>query len=122
MRFLADMGVARSVVRWLRENEHEAIHLLDEGLERLDDREIFAKASREGRVLLTFDLDFAEIVTASGGNAVSVILFRLRRPRVQNVVQRLARRIRELGPEIDRGAVVIVEEARMRVRRLPIDS
>jgi predicted nuclease of predicted toxin-antitoxin system len=35
MRFLADMGVDIRVVRWLRENGHDAKHLRDEGLHRI---------------------------------------------------------------------------------------
>ena len=47
MRFLADLGVARAVVAWLREQGHDAVHLLDEGLDRLADAEVFAKAAAE---------------------------------------------------------------------------
>ena len=60
MRFLADMGVSLQVVAWLREQGHEATHLRDEGLQRLVDQEVFAKAGVETRILLTFDLDFGE--------------------------------------------------------------
>jgi hypothetical protein len=42
---------------------------------------IFEKAYSEKRILLTFDLDFGEIVALSGENQVSVILFRLRNTR-----------------------------------------
>lgn len=41
MRFLADMGVSRQVVEWLHEEGHEALHLREEGLQRLPDSEIF---------------------------------------------------------------------------------
>ena len=89
MRFLADMGVSQQVVEWLRANGHEAVHLRDEGLQRLPNGEIFQKASREHRIVLTFDSDFGEILAASGGQIVSVILFRLRNTRANFVIQRL---------------------------------
>ncbi len=57
MRFLADAGVAGRVVNWLRERGHDAVHLREQSLGRLPDSEVFAKASAEKRVLLTFDLD-----------------------------------------------------------------
>ncbi len=44
MRFLADMGVSMRVVELLRSSGHEAIHLRDEGLQRLPNGEIFQKA------------------------------------------------------------------------------
>ncbi|MHB1422433.1 MAG: DUF5615 family PIN-like protein [Gemmataceae bacterium] len=58
MRFLADMGVSQQVVEWLRTNGRAAVHLHDEGLQRLPNGEIFQKAGREQRIVLTFDLDF----------------------------------------------------------------
>ena len=51
MRFLADMGVSMRVVEWLRSSGHDAIHLRDEGLQRLPNGEIFQKAIRERRML-----------------------------------------------------------------------
>jgi predicted nuclease of predicted toxin-antitoxin system len=40
MRFLADMGIAPRIVAWLRQQGHEAHHLLEQGLHRLPDLEI----------------------------------------------------------------------------------
>ena len=77
MQFLADMGIALRIVEWLRKAGHDARHLREEGLHRLPNGDIFAKALQEGRILLTFDLDFAEIVALSGEQSVSVIVFRL---------------------------------------------
>jgi predicted nuclease of predicted toxin-antitoxin system len=62
MRFLADMGVDIRVVQWLRTQGHDAIHLREQGLQRMPDGDIFAKARTEQRILLTFDLDFGEIL------------------------------------------------------------
>lgn len=122
MRFLADMGVSHQVVEWLRGNGHEAVHLRDEGLQRLPNGEIFQKAIREQRIVLTFDLDFGEILAASGGQIVSVVLFRLRNTRTGFVIQRLDDVLNHSSAELLQGAIVIVEDSRHRVRRLPIGS
>ena len=120
MRFLADMGVSTRVVEWLRASGHDATHLRDEGLQKLPNGEIFRKAIRERRVVLTFDLNFGEIVAASGGTSVSTILFRLRNTRADFVVQRLKAVLDQSTEELAQGAVVLVEDGRHRVRRLPI--
>jgi predicted nuclease of predicted toxin-antitoxin system len=120
MRFLADMGVSMRVVEWLRASGHDAIHLRDEGLQKLPNGEIFQKAIREERVVLTFDLDFGEIVAASGGASIGAILFRLRNTRAAFVVQRLKAVLDQSTEELAQGAVVLVEDGRYRVRRLPI--
>ena len=120
MRFLADMGVAHGVVEWLREGGHDAVHLLDQGLERLPDRAVLAKADAEDRILLTFDLDFGEIVALSGQRSVSVVLFRLSNARQGRVIDRLRSVIAEVRGPLSEGAIVTAEETRLRVRRLPV--
>jgi predicted nuclease of predicted toxin-antitoxin system len=122
MRFLADMGVSLRVVEWLRSSGHDAIHLRDKGLQTLPNGEIFQKALREHRIVLTFDLDFGEIVAASGGKSVSVILFRLRNTRADFVIQRLMVVLGRSTEDLAHGAVVLVEDGRHRVRRLPIGA
>jgi predicted nuclease of predicted toxin-antitoxin system len=41
MRFLGDMGVSWRVIEWLRAGGHDAVHLRDEGLQRLPNGDIF---------------------------------------------------------------------------------
>ena len=120
MRFLADMGVSMRVVEWLRSSGHDAVHLRDEGLQKLPNGEIFQKAVREQRIVMTFDLDFGEIVAGSGGGSVGVILFRLRNTRADFVIQRLKSVLEQSTEELTEGAVVLVEDGRHRVRRMPI--
>lgn len=120
MRFLADMGVHLQVVEWLRQRGHEVVHLRDEGLHRLPNGEIFEKAIAEHRVILTFDLDFGEIAALSRGRNASVILFRLHNTRAGHVISRVGAVLAASSPALERGAVVLVEEARHRVRYLPV--
>ena len=91
MRFLADMGVSLTTVEALRGANHNAIHLRDEGLIRLPDSEIAAKAVAETRVVLTFDLDFGDILAITRREAPSVIIFRLRNQTPAAVNPRLFR-------------------------------
>ncbi len=90
MRFLADMGVDVCVVEWLRIQGHDVLHLRDEGLQRVPDDRVFEKAIAEARVILTFDLDFADPIALARGRSPSVILFQLGNPRVSQVKDRLA--------------------------------
>jgi hypothetical protein len=43
------MGVSMGVVHWLREQGHDALHLRDEGLQRLPNGQIFDEAVAEQR-------------------------------------------------------------------------
>jgi predicted nuclease of predicted toxin-antitoxin system len=119
VRFLADMGVDVRVVQWLRAHGHDANHLRDEGLHRLPDGEIFEKAIAEDRVILTFDLDFGEIMALSRGRKASVILFRLRNTRTPHVIERLAAVLTASAEALEKGVVIVVEESRHRIREFP---
>jgi len=44
MKFLADMGISPRTVKWLLTAGYDAVHLVDQGLERLPDDEIMVKA------------------------------------------------------------------------------
>jgi predicted nuclease of predicted toxin-antitoxin system len=90
------------------------------GLIRLPDPDIAAKAVAEGRIVLTFDLDFGDILVATHGAAPSVVVFRLRNQTPAGVNPRLFRVIEVCAPELVSGAIVIVEDDGFRVRRLPI--
>src|SRR3989304_2201163 len=63
------------VVTWLNSQGHDATHLRDEGLQRMPNGGIFEKAVEESRVVVTFDLDFGEIVALCHGKKTGVISF-----------------------------------------------
>jgi predicted nuclease of predicted toxin-antitoxin system len=120
MRFLADMGVSQRVVTWLQEQGHDATHLRDEGLQKLENGDIFTKAFRESRVILTWDLDFTEILALSKTGTVSAVVFRLMNTRSAHVIERLERVLSESAQDLQEGAIISVEEGRHRVRLLPL--
>ena len=113
------MGVDQRVVAWLRAAGHDAVHLRDEGLQRLPDEAIFDKAVAEARIILTFDLDFGQIAALAKGRVASVVLFRLPDPRYARVIERLQAVLPASAESLATGAVVIVEPARHRTRELP---
>ena len=108
MRFLSDMGVSRSTAEELRRREHDVIHLSEEKLHRLPDDEILNLARRERRVILTFDLDFGDLLAAGAFSLPSVIIFRLQDQTPASVTPKLLTLIFERGREIEEGAIVIV--------------
>jgi len=119
VKFLADMGVAQSTVAWLRGQGYDAVHLRDEGLQRLDDGSIVTKARDEGRVILTHDLDFSRIVALSQADSPSVITFRLDDMRPSHVNHYLAQVLARFSSDLEKGVLVSVNERGIRVRPLP---
>ncbi|MBI3362958.1 MAG: DUF5615 family PIN-like protein [Chloroflexi bacterium] len=122
MKFLANMGISPVTVDWLRSQGHEAVHLHEEELDQLADSEIMDKARREERIVLTSDLDFGDLLAASREQLPSVIIFRLRNMRPENVHRHLFQVIEHHADELEKGVVVSITEDQLRVRRLPISS
>jgi predicted nuclease of predicted toxin-antitoxin system len=120
MRFLLDMGLGRSTAEYLRAEGHDALHLRDEGLQRLGDAAIVDKALVEQRVIVTHDLDFGRIVALSQGKLPSVITFRLSNMSVEEVNRRLADVLRRFTPLLNEGALISITDDAVRIRRLPV--
>jgi predicted nuclease of predicted toxin-antitoxin system len=114
------MGVSYAVVTHLRSIGHDVVHLRDIGMQRMPDDEVFALAAREQRIILTFDLDFAKLAAAAGMQWPSIVIFRLNDTRVTQLIERLTRALAVATPDLVAGAIVVVDDARIRVRELPI--
>ncbi|NMC01474.1 MAG: DUF5615 family PIN-like protein [Chloroflexi bacterium] len=120
MNFLADMGISPGVVSALRDLGHGAVHFHALGLDRLPDKDILVLACSEGRVLLTHDLDFGELLAVSGAVLPSVITFRLRNMRPDNVLRHLRLVLDLYVADLEAGAFVTVAEGHVRIRALPL--
>jgi predicted nuclease of predicted toxin-antitoxin system len=120
MKFLLDMGIARSTADYLRNHGHNAVHLREVGLQRLSDHDIIHKARTEGRVILTHDLDFGRIIALSQSHLPSVITFRLNNMQPSQVNRYLAQTLARFNEHLEMGALVSVNERAIRVRLLPV--
>jgi predicted nuclease of predicted toxin-antitoxin system len=120
MRFLADAGVSPDTVAFLTRLGHDAIHVRAVEMHRAQDQELVDYARSEGRVVVTFDLDFGDILALGVLDRPSVILFRLSDERPAEVNGRLGAVVAEQAGALESGALIVVEDARYRVRKLPI--
>jgi predicted nuclease of predicted toxin-antitoxin system len=120
VKFLADMPISPKTVAFLRSLGHEALRASERGLDRAKDESIVEFARANGMVILTMDLDFTAILARTQAQGPSTILFRLRNPTVEQVNRRLQELLPQAESQLQAGAIVIVEEERMRMRQLPI--
>lgn len=122
MKFLLDMGLARSTGQFLRSEGHDAIHLRDLGLQRMSDEKIIEKAIAEDRIILTHDLDFSRLVAVGQSRLPSVITFRLKDMRPIQVNAYLSETLARFEIDLRAGALISVSDGSIRSRRLPIAS
>lgn len=115
------MGISSRVVAWLKDRGHDVKHLRDEGLHRLQDGEVFKKAVAENRIILTFDLDFGEIVALSQNSPVNVFLFRLHNTTTSFVMKRLKQVLTAFcSSPRQQPSIIVIEDSRHRIRAFPV--
>ena len=112
------MGIAPVTVEWLKKQGHDAKHLSEEGLHKLSDREIFDKADRGKRTVLTTDLDFGEIAMSTSSTKISVIIFRQEDRTPSSINKYLEKIINDTEVDLEKGTIITVQEGRIRIRRL----
>jgi hypothetical protein len=74
----------------------------------------------DSSVVVTFDLDFGDILALGGLDKPSVIICRLANERAESVNQRLAKVLAERVADLESGALVLIQDTRYRLRKLPV--
>jgi predicted nuclease of predicted toxin-antitoxin system len=75
MRFLVDECVGSSVVHWLAKSKHDVVSVYED-CRGWDDESILEKAVLEGRILVTLDKDFGDMVFRAKLPHCGIILLR----------------------------------------------
>jgi len=116
--FLIDANLPRSVVALLKSLGHDVEFARDIGLADAPDRDIATRAKRTGAVLLTRDLDFANIRQYPPEDYPGLVVLRLHddatAPAIVEVVERFVREPAFLAAL--RGRLAILEGDRVRFR------
>lgn len=121
MKFLVDNALSPVMAEGLRRAGHDAIHVRDYRLQESEDEVIFDRAASEERIIVSADTDFGTLLALRREKTPSVILLRRMVPRrPESQVSFLLSNLNEIAESLERGAVVVIEETRLRVRPLPI--
>jgi predicted nuclease of predicted toxin-antitoxin system len=82
---------------------------------------VLARADAEHRVVVTGDTDFGALLALARTRSPSVILFRARNlPRAADQARIILRYLDDVADDLSEGAVVVITDDRIRVRRLPL--
>lgn len=105
-----------AVVEALRGAGHDVTRVFDQG-RGIKDAQVAALAREEGRVLLTEDKDFGQLVQAASGVTVGVILFRFPHRGRSEIGPAALSAVDAVGERL-RTAFVVVEPGRLRIAEL----
>ena len=114
------MGISARITPWLNSQGFDAVHLNDEKLHALPDNLIIDKAIKEGRIILTADMDFGQLLAFNASKQVSVIQFRTSDFTPVNIQAKLELVFDKFSDQLEGDFLITIEDNRIRFRKLPI--
>jgi predicted nuclease of predicted toxin-antitoxin system len=117
MRLLIDENVAQQVVDRLRTDGFDVLCVREQASGTADP-DVIALALAEGRIILTEDKEFSDLVVRKGYAVVGLVLLELPRLSPSAQAMRVSAALIEVGLQLQ-GSVVVIEPGRMRSRPLP---
>ena len=120
MKLLVDMNLSPSWFERLARHRFEAVHWSTIGAATAPDFEILKWATEHHFVVITNDLDFSAILSAGAVDGPSVVQIRSQDLLSDVVVSIVAKALDAHREDIERGALLSIDEAGTRVRVLPL--
>src|SRR4051794_32424004 len=116
MKFLLDENVDLPLADYLNEHEHDATAIASDYTRSIKDQEVLQIAVAEGRILITYDKDFGELIYKQHLEHAGVIFFRLRDEDIPFKISRLEAVLTDHSEDLANAAYLVVTDKRIRVR------
>lgn len=116
MKFLVDRCAGHRLAEWLRGEGHEVVESRERGPDP-GDRKLLEWAAEEGRVLLTIDTDFGELVFVEAMPHRGLV----RLPDVPAAarIALMEQVLERHWQDLETGAIITVRSGRIRISRSP---
>ena len=120
MKILIDMNLSPLWVRALENHGFTAIHWSSVGEGSASDAELISWALENDHIVFTNDLDFGAILAVTRAKSPSVIQVRARDVSPEHLTDILVRGLEQHRGMLEKGALISIDEARLRSRILPL--
>jgi predicted nuclease of predicted toxin-antitoxin system len=120
VRFLIDECLSFRLAEELKTAGHDVLHAVDSDLQGAPDEAVMRLAIEGARVLISADTDFGELLASTSASVPSLILLRRSDRRPEVLANLLLANLSEIEDDLSSGALVVITDQRIRVRRLPI--
>lgn len=115
MNFLLDESAELRIADFLQALGHNVKSIVFDFPRSIDDEAVLQIARNEGRILITNDSDFGELIFHQRLPPSGVIYFRMKSQTIEVKLARLEKVLTEHAHELDQ--FIVVTEKRIRVRR-----
>jgi len=119
VKFKLDENIPRALGAVLRDLGQDVTDVPEENLGGAEDPPVLKAATREGRILLTFDQDFADVRRYPPGTHAGIVVFRLQDQRSRSIERPMRRLVASRALEGLAKGLAIVDEVRARFKRGP---
>ncbi len=120
MKFLIDNALSPRIAEGLIEAGYYAVHVRDIGLEASKDSIIMEQALIDDMIVVSADTDFGALLALNDSKKPSFILFRRTDKKPSALLRLLLNTIDTIKGDLEKGSVVVIEDNRIRIRKLPI--
>ena len=120
MKILVDMNLSPLWVQALEDHGFAAIHWSSVGDGRAPDSEVMKWAHENAHIVFTNDLDFGAILAITRATVPSVIQVRAQDVSPGHLNDLVVRALRQHEEILQQGALISIDEARLRSRILPL--
>ena len=122
MKVLLDMNVPLKYSSLLAKADIECVRWSDIGAPNAEDSEIMAYACENNLIVLTFDLDFSAILSATQDIKPSILQMRTSILQAERAVDLIAIAMRQNNKALKEGAIISIDIRKSRLRLLPLSQ
>jgi predicted nuclease of predicted toxin-antitoxin system len=115
VKFKLDENLSPSLAELFTAAGHDTHSVVEQGLGGATDASVLTRCNQESRVLVTFDLDFANIHAYPPGKHAGIVVLRLATQSHAVAASALSRVLALLSSESLMGSLWIVEDHRIRI-------
>jgi len=118
-RFKVDENLPDEIADLFGRYGHDAVTVADQGWRGMADRDLWQGIQDERRWLVTADKEFADLRNSPPGTHAGVILLRLAQANRHEYLRLAQRVVDDVNLDEVSGAVIVVNDRGIRVRRAP---
>ena len=121
LKIVLDMNLSPSWVTIFEQHGYSASHWFAIGDPRATDPEIMGWAKTNQHIVFTHDLDFGRLLALTQADGPSVIQVRTQDVSPASLETVILTALKSCGAQLEAGALVVVDENKLRIRILPLN-
>lgn len=116
-KFLLDENIPPAIGDFLRGRGYDVVDVWGLGKSGATDEDLLALASAQGRILVSFDKHFADIISYPPGTHNGIIRIRIHPPLIAHILEAFEKLLAGFDLKALRGSLIVLGKKGFRIRR-----